>query len=184
MGNFYTNITLHGADRTAVLSALKGRNAAVSPTVHGFTVVWDEKSESQDLRILDTLTKHLSSELNCPAWAILNHDDDLLLYKLFARGEELDRYNSFPGYFEGSSSEPEGGDAEVLAKTFSAESAAKSIERILRTRDGYVFAMERHQALIEALGMPSFGLGMGYRYLTKGERPSGLEDPDTITFSE
>src|SRR6266704_6543459 len=153
MGNFYTNVTLYGADRTKALALLKGRNAAVSPTVREFTIVWDEECETQDERILEALTKRLSHELDCPAWAVLNHDDDVFLYVLFARGEELDRYNSCPGYFDGSNSEPEGGKSTLLAKAFGVESAAKSIERILRARDEYAFALERHQALIGALGM-------------------------------
>ena len=184
MGNFYTNVTLYGADRTKALALLKGRNAAVSPTVREFTVVWDEESELQDERILEALTKRLSYELDCPAWVVLNHDDDVLSYVLFAGGAELDRYNSCPGYFDGSGSEPEGGKPTLLAKVFGVESAAKSIEHILRTREEYAFALERHRALIEALGMPSFGVGLGYKYLTNGELPPGLKDLDAITFCE
>lgn len=184
MGNFYTNITLYRGNRVNLLAKLKGRHAAVSPTVGDFTVVWDEESESQDVRVLEALTKRLSQELSCPAWAVLNHDDDVFMSILFVAGEKLDAYNSCPGYFEGSGSKPEGGNATLLAKTFGAESAAKSVEDILRNQDGYTFALERHQALVEALGMPTFGVGMGYRYITGGERPPGLENLDNVTFCE
>src|ERR1700730_18653817 len=156
MGNFYTNVTLYRADRANVIGRLKGRRAAVSPTMRDFTVVWDEEAESQDVRILEAVAKQLSHELSCPAWAVLNHDDDVFLYMLFVGGEKLDEYNSCPGYLSGSGSQPEGGDATLLAKTFGSVSAAKSVEAILRGQDRYTFPVEGHQALIEALGMPSF----------------------------
>jgi hypothetical protein len=184
MGNFYTNVTLYRADRAKALAVLKGRKAAVSPMVGKFTIIWDEESEAQDVNILEAVTKRLSRELGCPAWAVLNHDDDVLLYMLFSGGENLDQYNSCPGYFGGSGSGPEGGNAAVLAKTFGTELAAKSVETVLRDQDGYAFAIDRHQALIEALGMPSFGVGIGYRYITSGECPPGLENADEIAFSE
>lgn len=183
MGNFYTNITVYGADRNKVLATLKGRRTAVSPAVRDFIVIWDEESESQDLRVLGALTQRLSYELCCPAWAVVNHDDDVLMYLLFSAGEKLDEYNSCPGYFEGPGSKPHGGNAALLTTTFGAESATASVELILRKEEGYAFAVERHRALIEALGMPSVGLGMGYRYLTRGECPPGLENIDQVTFS-
>lgn len=184
MGNFYTNITLYGADRTKMLALLKSRNAAVSPTVRGFTVVWDEESEAQDTKILEAVTRRLAHELSCPAWAVLNHDGDVFMYMLFVAGEKLDEYNSFPGYFGGSASEPEGGNAALLTKTFGVASAETSVKAILRDQERYTFAIERHQALVEALGMPAFGIGIGYRYLTSGECPAGLENIDAIVFSQ
>lgn len=184
MGNFYTNVTLYRTDRAALLAKLKGRHAAVSPTIRDFTVVWDEECDSQDVRVLEALAKRLSHELSCPAWAVLNHDDDVLMCLLFVAGEKLDEYNSCPGYFEGTGSKPEGGNASLLAKTFGAETAATSVENILRNQDGYTFAVERHQALVEALGIPSFGVGTGYSYITSGECPPGLENVDDITFCE
>lgn len=183
MGDFYTNVTLYRADRGKVLATLKGRCAAVSPTIRDFLTVWDEEAESQDLRVLSAVARRLSRELSCPAWAVLNHDDDVLIYLLFSAGDMLDEYNSCPEYFEGSGLQPKGGNAAVLARTFGVESATESVELILRAEEGYAFAVERHQALIEALGMPSMGLGMGYRYLTRGKCPPGLEDIDEITFS-
>jgi hypothetical protein len=152
--------------------------------VCGFTVVWDEESEAQDTKTLEAVTKRLAGELNCAAWAVLNHDDDVLLYMLFVAGEKLDEYNSFPGYFGGSASEPEGGNAALLTKTFGVASAETSVEAILRNQKRYTFAIEQHQALIEALRMPIFGIGIGYRYLTSGECPAGLENIDSIVLQD
>ena len=115
MGNFYTNITLYRADRRKALASLQGRNTAVSPTLREFTVVWDDECEGQDMSILEVLTKQLSHDVGCAAWGVLNHDDDVFMYVLFERGEELDRYNSCPGYFDGSGTNPEGGNATLLA---------------------------------------------------------------------
>ena len=53
MGNFYTSFTACGADHDSVVKAMKGRTAAVSPTMNGYTVVWDAECEKQDQRIID-----------------------------------------------------------------------------------------------------------------------------------
>ena len=43
MGLFYTNLTVYRPERQALIGALRGmrREAFVSPTVHGYTVVFD-----------------------------------------------------------------------------------------------------------------------------------------------
>lgn len=183
MGNFYTNITLYGADRTQILANLKGKRAAVSPTVNEFTVVWDEESDAQDRKILENTTKRLTHDLKCPALAVLNHDDDVLIYMLFASGKKLDEYNSNPGFGTGEDLEPEGGNALLVARTFGVEDAAQLIKDILHGPGKRKFAFEQHEDLVKALGMPSFGVGMGYAYLAEGECPPELEE-GAIVFCE
>lgn len=44
-------------------------------------------------------------------------------------------------------------------------------------RDEFVFAVERHSALLTALGLPTSAAGFGYAYLAEGDRPEpGDED--------
>jgi hypothetical protein len=181
MGNFYTSFTVRGADRDSVLKAMMGRTAAVSPTTSEYTVIWDAESEKQDEKIIDRLGQQLSLTLGSPVFGVLNHDDDILCYWLHSAGRKLDEYNSAPGYFEGDQIPPKGGDAVLLAKTLAPQASHELIERVLRNTD-YVFAVERHAALLSTLGMPSFAESMGYRYIDRGELPKDLTKAD-LTFT-
>jgi hypothetical protein len=185
MGNFYVNHTLRGPSQQAVAKALAGRSAFVSPSQDGCVVVFDEQSDDQDPHIISDLARHLSRNFDCPVLAVLNHDDDILWYQLFISGELSDEYDSCPGYFEGAEepSGPEGGDAAKLCEAFGATDVAE-VERILHRfgfdEDSYVFAVERHMDLTRAVGIPAFGVGTGYRNITNGELPHGIDEGDLV----
>lgn len=183
MGNFYTNITVYGVDHDKIVRAMQGRRAVISPTVDGYTVIWDEQCDEQDTDLLTALAQLLASGLSCPAWAVLNHDDDILWYSLHAPARKIDEYDSHPGYFEGADLPPSGGNAALLVATMSPDADVGRTEKILRSRDEYAIAIDRHEALARALGMPEFGVGTGYRYINRGEPPLGLEE-ESLTFTE
>lgn len=186
MGNFYMNYTLRGPTRQAVAAALAGRSALVTPAHDGCVVVFDEASDDQDQDVISELAAELSHELGCPVLAVLNHDDDILWYQLYLGGELADEYDSSPGYFDPSAehSGPAGGDAEKLCAAFGASKLAE-VESILRKpaleAGGYTFALDRHADLARALGIPSFAVGSGFRYISQGELPEGLEEDDLLT---
>ena len=187
MGAFYTNITLRTAQQDRVAEALKAgrREAFVSKPANGCTVVFDRECEDQDLEILNNLASSLSARLSCAALAVLNHDDDVLIYTLHENGEMVDEYNSSPEYFEsGPGAEPEGGDANVLSRAFGVAGRADDVETVLRkpwgTDDGVTFEMERHQELVDILGLPAAAVPAGYNYLDEGEFPEGLNESDFL----
>ncbi|HVA51091.1 MAG TPA: hypothetical protein VNH11_32420 [Pirellulales bacterium] len=188
MGNFYVNHTLRGPSQQAVGEALLGRSAVVTPMRDGCVVVFDEQSDDQDPDAISRLGERLSRQFDCPVLAVLNHDDDILWYQLYVGGELIDEYNSCPDYFEADESfdgdepgGPSGGDAEKLCRAFGAGNVA-AVEKVLRSSgdDSYVFAVERHQDLVQALGIPSFGVGAGYRNIMNGESPDGLAAKDLL----
>ncbi len=254
MGNFYTNITLRGPGRDAVLDILRGdkRYAYVSQTRDFFSVVYDSETEGQDEAVLCRLAELLSRKLACPALAVLNHDDDVLIYHLYVRGEKVDSYDSAPGYFSGELTRPSGGNVAALIEAFSAPCDPQTLAAILmhsptgagqgsawqstvasgfeewiarirgnpdlvaqlltgrlsddalaeigkmrdeifdgvqRTasyrsspvvHDKYLFAVDRHRDLIEALGLPPDAVGTGYKYIENGEYPDGAGKEDFI----
>lgn len=177
MGNFYTNYTVRGAERSAIIEFMSGRQAIVSPTDQNCVVVFDEESDSQSPSVVEALGKSLSSELGCTVLTIVNHDDSILIYQLIQNGEVIDEYDSCPGYFDFSAAEiegPSGGDAAKLCKAFGVD-RREQIERVLRGGiDDYVFAFERHDQLIDALGISKFGVGTGFASFEDGELPDGL----------
>jgi len=184
MGSFYTNITLRTTESAAVVAALRSgkRTALVSPPVSGCTVVYDRECEDQDLEVLNGLASSLAATLRCPALAVLVHDDDVLIYTLHEDGELVDEYNSAPEYFEsGEFGPPEGGDAERLSRVFGGGDVAKA-EEVLRAEragdrdEGYVFESERHQALVEAIGLPMLAVSTGFNYIEAGELPEGVTE--------
>jgi hypothetical protein len=185
MGNFYANYTLRGPSQQAVAAALAGRSAIVTPAQDGCVVVFDEQSDDQDSAAITELATRLSNELRCPVLAVLNHDDDIFWYQLYLSGELADEYDSSPGYFDPSAepSAPAGGDAQKLCSAFGVPSVAE-VESILRKSSfdegGYTFAIDRHSDLARALGIPSFAVGAGFRYVSDGELPEGLDEQSLV----
>jgi hypothetical protein len=240
MGNFYTNIMLRGPDLDPVLAYLDAQAIIAYVTVPqpGYVVVYDQASEYQDDAILTARAAQLSRRFNCPALAVLNHDDDVLAYWLYQNGTQIDAYDSTPGWAMGEDASPTGGDAMTLCRVFGVPAAkADSVEAILRASSGvpdfpfgansditladllqaatspdnladllhrllgvespedvdvnemmrqlqssvgggYVFAVERHAALVDALGLPDCTVGFGFDYLHRGETPDSLTDDD------
>ena len=188
MGNFYVNYTLRGPSQQAVADKLRIRRAIVTRSQGGCVIVLDEESDEQDQDIITELAADLSTALDCPVLAVLNHDDDIFWYQLHHRGELLDEYDSSPGYFDSAAepSPPIGGNAQLLCSVFGASDVAK-VESILRKSffepGGYAFAVQRHMDLASALGMPSFGVGLGYNYVANGDLPQGLTEADLLRTS-
>ena len=185
MGNFYTNYTLRGPSQQTVAKALAGRSAIVTPAQDGCVVVFDEQSDEQNQEVIIELAARLSREFGCPVLAVLNHDDDIFWYQLYLSGELVDEYDSSPGYFDPAAepSAPAGGDAQKLCSAFGSSNVAE-MESVLRKSSfdegGYTFAVERHTDLARVLGIPSFGVGAGFRYVADGELPDGLEEDDLV----
>lgn len=183
MGSFYTNITLRGPEPEPVAAALAelGRTAIVTPAVNGYVTVFDETCESQDVRLLDVLAGDLSRRLACAALAALNHDDDVLVYRLYDRGALVDHYESAPGWDTGEDVPPEGGQPAVLCRVLGVDGDQVELEAILRAsddwEDGYLTASDRHADLVETLGIPLYVAGLGYTYVTRGEAPAFGLDP-------
>lgn len=176
MGSFYTSHTLRGPSQDEVLGFLKTRPAFVSRSENQCVTVLDEACESQDGEVLAELARQLSEHFRCPVIAVLNHDDDILYFELYEDGQKTDEYNSAPGYFDENAEDdgPTGGNAQRLSEVFGGAEPEK-VEAILRG-DEYVFALERHQDLAEALSFPACSVGIGYTYASAGELPPGVPE--------
>jgi hypothetical protein len=183
MGNFYVNFSVRQDDTLPVVEALRRArlNAIVTPPSMGFVVVFEKQSDTQDTEAIEQVGNLLSREVEAPVFAVLNHDDDVLCFWLFEQGRLVDSYNSCPDYFGETAEGVFGvsGDAQQLCESLSVPRAVEQVDSILRA-DDYVFAMDRHAALVEAMGLSSYAVGSGYRYVEKGEIPVGLEPDDLI----
>jgi hypothetical protein len=191
VGSFYTNVTVRVTDEQAVQQHLasKDQRAFVSRTEGSALVVFGRDSEDQDYAVLCDLAADLSTQFKCVALAVMNHDDDVLLYTLYQRGRAIDAYNSAPAYFdEDRSAEDRGGDAQRLADAFNVPDQASQIEAALRresgTDDGVVFETDRHAQLVEALASPKCAVGTGYNYLDAQEYPEDYAAEDFTQVGE
>jgi len=163
MGNFYTNVTLRTTERQAVIEYMRAqrRPCFVSPTFRGFTTIYDRLCEEQDVHDLETLATDLSLEFHCSALAVLNHDDDALWIGLARDGERVTTYNSHHIL---------SGSAWSLAREFRVLGLLPLVWFLMRSPI-VLFEIWRHGGLASALGIPNFAVGLGYDYLSRGERP-------------
>ena len=155
MGNFYTNVTSRGPAQSDLAGLLRslGRSAFLTPTTGGFTVICDRECENQDTDLLASLALTVSSHLDCPAWAVLNHDDDVLWYQLFDRGNLADAYISSREWWEDPSEPPPQGNSEILCTLMGNPGDQAQVKKILARSSGvlgYLFEIRRHEELLGA----------------------------------
>jgi hypothetical protein len=181
MGNFYVNHTVRAPqDRVTTLLEREGHTAFMSPTVNGYTVVCDRHCDDQDMSAIRSLGRKLSASLNSPVVAFLNHDDDVLCYWLFEEGELIDEFNSCPDYFdeddaddlddedETASGPAFMSDGEELCRALGRSDVHERVGSIL-AEPHRVFVSETHRDLVRTLGLPSWSVGAGYRYVAEGD---------------
>ena len=170
MGNFYTNIVLRDDDVDAVAAALERmKRKAYVAGASKFTIVFDEVCDKQDLEELQRLAAKLSGQ-HGPAFAVCNHDDDVLWYGLAVGGRVVDTYNSFPSYFDEGGEDPEGGNAERLCAAFGRSERRADVDALLRRQHSEIgLEVDRHLDLCRLLELPSESVGLGYTYVSQGE---------------
>ncbi len=188
MGLFYSNLTLYRPERSVLLSALQRleREAFLSPTIHGHTVVFDKAMDNQGSKAIEDLGKALTAALSCSALAAVLHDDDVLYLWLFRKGRVRDRYDSCPAYFDphSRSRPPEGGNARLLCEFFERPDRVDRIEQLLRADllEGELSDVpgefERHAALAAQLGMPPFVAGVCYSSIAGNYVPKEFIPPE------
>jgi len=177
MGNFYVNFSVRGADQKSVANCLwsANRKAYVAPAANNVTMFYEEESDSQDQSAIEEVACRVSESLELPVFVVLNHDDSILVYWLYDKGELVDSYDSAPGLLDGEKNPPDGGDAQALCKAFGVSGNLKKVRDILTT-NRYTFAMDRHLDLASALslGLPHDYVLTGYRSIEHGQRPEGI----------
>jgi hypothetical protein len=176
MGKFYVNFSVKSTDVQQVAAVLReaGRKAIVSPPQAGYVVVYDEETDGQALSSIVQLGQWLSTSLNVPTIAVLNHDDRILRYWLFDKGVIVDAYDSRPDYFkkffldlnEEDDDELKEVDATQISRPEKLKDCLKSnldlakVKKILRNK--YPTETSRHQAFFTELGLPDWTVGVGF----------------------
>ena len=172
MATTYANVTVLGADHDAVVAALGtalGEGAAlVSDTADGMTVVFAAADE-EAARFGEGLTAAALSEIcRCNALEVSVFDDDILQYRLYRDGAEVDvGVVATPMAVElaelAGGSLPVADGARLVDRLGRGDAALA--RRALSSDDPIGLASERHAWLVEALDLPRCTPGWGYRYL-------------------
>jgi len=204
VGSFYANIVLRGAPREAVLASLGKlrREVVVSPAEDDVIVVYDDECEDQDLSVLDRLAARLTKQLGCAGLCFLNHDDDVLVCLLFRNGARVAQWAWDPtGFLEGSmAADPAQAFADAVAGACGCEAAkvraaldcgasppalpASREAMSARAASGPVFAVQVHQALVEAMGFGRYSVGLGHRDIQAGAAKELFGNAEEFTEAE
>ncbi|MDQ1497024.1 MAG: hypothetical protein QOF96_986 [Actinomycetota bacterium] len=169
MGTTYANVTVVGADHDAVVAALGPGPALVTDTVDGLTVVFAATDE-EAARFGEGLTAAtLSGTCGGLALEVSVFDDDILQYRLYRDGTEID-VGVVATQVAVELAELAGGalpvpDAARLVERLGRGDAALA-GRALSSDEPIGSASDRHAWLVEALDLPRCAPGWGYRYLT------------------
>jgi hypothetical protein len=191
MGNWYTNICVSGAKQSDVIAALNelGRDAYVTPETGGWIILYDRECDKFDLDLLESLALTISKQLSCTALGSFNADDDILWLGVYENGKLATRYSSDRKQFEDAAEFPPIEEAAaVLCQIFAKPEKSAQVRNILRRPHGilgllaaftrirlaYLFEVLRHRDLADALGMPSGSVGLGYKYVDRGETPRDM----------
>ncbi len=199
MGNFYVNVSLKGPKQNEIAGYLqtRGCDAFISPTIDGVTTICEAKCDGQNEDCIKPFTMDLSKHFACPALAVLNHGDDILMYWFYENGVLGHDYNSDPEYFEENGDDdfdddiddddeeaptPAGGDAQALCRGFGNPGDVAAVNQALRQtfldNPDFDFEFERHAALLRALGLPEHAVCCGWKYIERGRFPEGLGKRD------
>ena len=167
MGAFYASVTVFGADPESV-AAVCDRPAFVASEA-GVTVVF---AEADDEGGGDLSEGALSAALGAVTLSVMVHDSDLLALMVHRDGEMvLQGCVPDPGEYFGSDV-GDGLDALSGAVLVSALGRGDAAAVDVALADDVTFAEDRHEAVLRALGLPTWSVGFGYRYLAA--------DPDTF----
>lgn len=172
MGNFYTNVTLPGASFDSVVDVMRSLNRDAHVDGDGkVVIVYDRLTDEQDTEILAALAERLATDTNGIAFAVLNHDDDILWFQLYRRDVLVAEYAS------------EGGPrtaVRAMGRTLGCPSAALRLWYVLHRP--YVFQIDRHEALNRIIGFPEATL-LGFTYIDRGERTDDMSQGRIIRLS-
>jgi hypothetical protein len=176
MSDRYLSFTMRAEEAAPIASALKslGRTAFVSPASDGFVVFYDAAAETGDAAAITGLACAVSQTCGSAVLAVLNEDDEVLTYWVCDGGNVADRYCSNPGWLEGSDEKPSGGNADTLAAAIAADADRAALSAILSApNDGedsdYPFAVDRHVAICEELGLHAEYCTAGFTQVLGGD---------------
>src|SRR5579863_4417552 len=169
MGASFTNYHVRTADAAAcakALTTLINSRALVTDSKNGWTTIYDERSDTQDIEVLRGLAKGLSSKLKTAVIAMMIHDSDIFVYLIYEKGELIDQFDSKPDYF-GPASEAQKkewrSDFAKLIPYAKKKASAQDFKRVAEKE--MVFEEERAGEFSQLLGIDPSRSRTGFKYV-------------------
>ena len=173
MGASFTNCnvrTKNAAKCEKALASSMSSRALLTGSKNGWITVYDEESESQDVRILRRLAKKLSAELKTVAVGILVHDSDIFQYLVYENGVLIDQFDSKPDYFgpvsDAQKNEWRGDFSKLLP--YATKGVASSRFKLVAEKK-CLFEEERAGEFAELLGIDPSRAKTGFKYTQDAE---------------
>lgn len=174
MGSFYVSLCISDLPLEPLKQWLDQieDHFLIGPQAGPWICVVSALLDTQDFALLDAFGKGATKDSNRKAFAVLNHDDDVLSVDVYVNGEMVAAYNSCPGYFL---EEPAEGQLDPRLQNPEAYAALKEgvtapqVVAILQPSEGFVFASDAHGELVDLLGLPAYSKGIGFKYALDGD---------------
>ncbi|HEY2461977.1 MAG TPA: ankyrin repeat domain-containing protein [Candidatus Acidoferrum sp.] len=169
MGSSFTNYQVRTNDAAKCAKVVAGciaSRAVLTDPQNGWITVYDEKSESQDIEVIRSLTKNLSSKLKTAVFAIVVHDSDIFVYLVYKNGQLLDRFDSKPDHFGpvGDAQKKEWvGNLDKLLSFAKKGTSVRDLQRVLKKE--HVFEEERAAEFAKVLGWKADRARTGFKYI-------------------
>jgi hypothetical protein len=174
MGAFYVNCCVRGLGQAKVLEFLRknSRPGYVGADAGEWVAFVTSDLETQDEAIIQNYGSIMTKGSDRLFVSIVCHDEDFLKIDLFREGALVSEFNSCPGYFSDNPSDdpsafkPVLKGAEVLSEVFH---LGESELATLVPDAEFTDVFDLHEKWSAALGLPAYAVGMGYRYVNRGE---------------
>ncbi|MGL6076414.1 MAG: hypothetical protein ACRC8S_19855 [Fimbriiglobus sp.] len=109
-----SHVTRHGGVFERYLALPDRHIAVITEGGPNTTILWP-----REINDWDSLSQHLSQELEVPVFSFHIHDGDLWMFVLYHRGEEVTQFNTMPDYWEELAPEEKAswaGDAQAICR--------------------------------------------------------------------
>jgi len=173
MGAFFTNYHVRKVDAEVcakALTTLISSRALVTDSKNGWTTVYDEQSDSQDIEVLRRLAKELSSKLKTAVIAMMVHDSDIFVYLIYENGKLIDQFDSKPDYFgpvNGAQKKEWRGDFAKLIPYAKKKASTQRFNRVAEKE--MVFEEERAGEFSQLLGIDPSRAKTGFKYVQEAK---------------
>lgn len=169
MGTYSTTFFCQSTDPEQVAAVLRRmqRTAFVLPPKQKYVLVYDLVGDEQGSAQVKRLTSELSLQLDTTVITVLNRDDDLLEYYLFANGELKDNYLSTSAHSDAAGpGRSATGAPFILSALFEKPKSRQKLATILSSTE-YLYESERYEELAKALGLPYKYAQLSYREIAE-----------------
>lgn len=170
MGAFYTNAICSFEDKEIIEKYIsnKKRNAYLlfKENDPKYFIITEEKSDSQSIMESNSFYRPLSALTKGPLLGCIVHDSDNLLLCLFSKGKDAYELADAPDF---TGPELYVRNVEALIAAYGADEKKVSETHMTKNAKKHALAEDFQGEIYSAIGVPLWGIGVGYHDLKEDE---------------